>query len=117
MSTSPEVARSTTGLDPNVAAVLAYAFGWLSGLALWLIERESRYVRFHAIQSTLFFGALALLSLIFAKVIPAASFVGGFVIWPLFFVLWIVFMFKAWKGERFMIPVIGPWADERAQLP
>ena len=117
MTTTPELNRSSTGLEPHVAATLAYALGWVSGLALWLIERENRFVRFHAIQSTLFFGGLAVLSLVFMNAATMLSAIVSLFIAPLVFVFWIVFMFKAWKGERFLIPIIGPWADERAKLP
>src|SRR5690242_21642620 len=47
------VAKSSTGLDENVAALLSYIFGWVSGLIFFLIEKDSRLVRFHAMQSIL----------------------------------------------------------------
>src|SRR4029079_8699978 len=46
--------KSSTGLDENVAALLSYIFGWVSGLIFFLIEKDSRLVRFHAMQSLLF---------------------------------------------------------------
>src|SRR6185369_8458392 len=45
--------KSSTGLDENVAALLSYIFGWVSGLIFFLIEKDSRLVRFHAMQSLL----------------------------------------------------------------
>src|SRR5215207_10079324 len=55
MSSQPpvQIAKSSTGLDENVAALLSYVFGWVSGLIFFLIEKESRLVRFHAMQSLL----------------------------------------------------------------
>src|SRR5688572_1826106 len=47
------VAKSSTGLDENVASLLSYLFGWVSGLIFFLIEKDSRLVRFHAMQSIL----------------------------------------------------------------
>ena len=49
-----EQAKSSTGLDENIAALLSYVFGWISGLIFFLIEKDSRLVRFHAMQSLLF---------------------------------------------------------------
>ena len=46
--------KSSTGLDENVAALLSYIFGWISGLILFLVEKDSKLVRFHAMQSILF---------------------------------------------------------------
>ncbi|MDY6911523.1 MAG: zinc-ribbon domain-containing protein, partial [Chloroflexota bacterium] len=44
-------AKAGTGLDPKVAGLLCYLFGWISGLIFFLIEKEDRFVRFHAMQS------------------------------------------------------------------
>src|SRR5204863_4714315 len=48
-----QTTKSSTGLDENVAALLSYIFGWVSGLIFFLIEKDSRLVRFHAMQSIL----------------------------------------------------------------
>ena len=47
------VGKSSTGLDANVAALLSYILTWLTGLIFFLIEKESRFVRFHAMQAIL----------------------------------------------------------------
>src|SRR5687767_1078016 len=52
-SQPPAVGKSSTGLDENVAALLSYIFGWISGLIFFLMEKDSRLVRFHAMQSIL----------------------------------------------------------------
>ncbi len=46
--------KSSTGLDENIAALLTYVVGWVSGLVFFLIEKDSKLVRFHAMQSILF---------------------------------------------------------------
>src|SRR6185369_8895630 len=48
-----QLAKSSTGLDENLAALLSYIVGWISGLVFFLIEKDSRLVRFHAMQSIL----------------------------------------------------------------
>ena len=37
----------------------------------------------------------------------------GLVIWPLGVVLWIVLMVKAYKGERYKLPVIGDFVEKQ----
>src|SRR4030095_4209371 len=49
-----QAGKSSTGLDENIASLLSYVFGWVSGLIFFLIEKDSRLVRFHAMQSLLF---------------------------------------------------------------
>ena len=47
--------KSSTGLDPNLAAALAYLLGFLTGILFLVIEKDSKFVRFHALQSTMVF--------------------------------------------------------------
>src|SRR5688500_17040755 len=66
VSSQPPVqaGKSSTGLDENVAALLSYVFGWLSGLIFFLIEKDSRLVRFHAMQSLLFNVLIAVVAIV-----------------------------------------------------
>jgi uncharacterized membrane protein len=66
-------ADSSTGLSANVAGLLCYVggvippipLGWISGLVFLAIEKKSTFVKFHAWQAIIVFGALAVLNLIF----------------------------------------------------
>jgi uncharacterized membrane protein len=49
------------GMQPNVAAGWSYVFGWISGLIFFFLEKQNRFVRFHAMQSIIFFGGLTVL--------------------------------------------------------
>src|SRR5215468_7918572 len=44
-------------------ASLSYLLGWVSGLFLFLLVRKKRFVRFHSLQSVLFFGGSHVLSI------------------------------------------------------
>jgi uncharacterized membrane protein len=100
---SPET--SSTGLDVAVAGMLAYVAGWLSGVFFLLVEKKSRFVRFHAWQSVL----------TFLPVFVALWFLPlWFLFWPVSVALWILLMYKAFHGERFRLPVVGDIADRRA---
>ncbi len=52
-------AATSTGLAPRTAATLAYAAWWITGLMFWFLEREDRFVRFHAAQAMVGFGAIS----------------------------------------------------------
>jgi uncharacterized membrane protein len=115
---------STTGLTTRTASILAYLGWWVTGLIFWGIEREDQLVRFHAIQSTVAFGALALLvavasllGLLMLSYAPAGFtvFFGIAVVgWATGLVLWGVALWKASQGERWRIPLAHRIA-ERAQ--
>ena len=98
--------RSSLNMPENIAALLAYLFGWVSGLIIFLIERESPFVRFHALQSLIFFGALTLIISIFSRIPLVGWFiaaVGGI----LSFVFWIMGMIRAYNGELYRFPIVG----------
>jgi uncharacterized membrane protein len=105
--------KSGTGLDSNVAGLLCYVLGWLTGLIFILIEKDDRFVRFHAAQSIVVFGGLTVIAIIiwiFIVAVPALWF-----LYPLFIiaelVLWILLMVKAYQGEEFHLPIAGDIAD------
>jgi len=64
------------GLDRNVSALLSYLFGWLSGLVVILIEKEDGFVRFHAMQSIVTFGAITILTIVFGTMFMFVGFIG-----------------------------------------
>jgi uncharacterized membrane protein len=125
--------KSSTGMEPNVAALLSYILGWLTGLIFFLIEKDNKFVKFHAMQSIVFFGGLTLLQIllgIFTSVIwsvlwrgvgtwAAWSTVTGLLgilstlIWLATVILAIVAMVKAYKGEIFKLPVAGGIAEKQ----
>ena len=53
---------STTSLSPNVAGLLCYLAGWITGIVFLLIEQRNKFVRFHAAQSIIVFGALNIIN-------------------------------------------------------
>jgi len=59
-----EKKRSSTGLDENVAGFLCYLFGFVTGIVFLVVEKESRFVKFHAKQSTITFLGLFVITLL-----------------------------------------------------
>ncbi len=107
------MAKTSTGLDENVAGLLCYVVGWITGLVFILIEKENKFVRFHALQSIIVFGILTLASIVI-RWIPIIDWVIGGLIGVLAVVLWIVLMVKAYQGEKYKLPWAGDLAEKNA---
>ena len=115
---------STTGLEPHVAATLAYLAGPLSGVLVLMAERTNSYVRFHAWQSVLGLGGLGvlvglLLIVAFAAVIVSATafralLVVSWIGWALWVVCWGVCLVKAFTRRRWKLPIAGEYAERLA---
>lgn len=102
--------RSSTGLEPNVAGLLCYLGFWVTGIIFLVIEQENRFVRFHALQSIVTFGALGVFGALVSW-IPYAGIVFGPIIGVLVLVLWILLMVKAHQGELYRLPLAGQVAE------
>jgi uncharacterized membrane protein len=100
---------TSLGMRARTAGLLCYLFGWVSGLIFFLLEKENRFVRFHAMQSILFFGILTILGWVFSH-LPFLGFMGA-VIGLVMFIGWIVMMIKAHRGEYYKIPLFGDLAE------
>jgi len=121
------IESSSTGLSPRVAAPLAYAGWWVTGLILWFVERHDHYIRFHAAQSVAAFGviataiaafgALALASLSFLPSAFTLFLWAAAITWGLGVLLWIVVMWKAAAGHVWRIPVAADLADRITSRP
>ncbi len=105
--------KSSTGLEANVAGLLCYVLGWVSGLVFFLIERESKFVRFHALQSIYVFGTLTVASIVLGW-IPLLGVVLSWLIRMFAIILWIILMVKAYQGEMFKVRWAGDSAEKRA---
>ncbi len=111
----------TEGLQENVAGLLCYVLGWLTGLVFLLIDKRP-FVKFHAAQSIVVFGALFILRL----VIFFMGWSGGLLGWGIIgmlsillllftLVMWILLMVKAYQHEQFRVPVAAGIADSLAK--
>lgn len=105
--------KSSTGLAANIAGLLCYVLFWVSGLVFILIERESKFVRFHAIQSIYVFATLTIANIILGW-IPIIGPVLSWLISVLALILWILLMIKAYQGTMYKLPWVGNLAEKRA---
>ena len=111
---------ASTGLEPNVAALLSYVLGWVTGLIFYFIEKENQEVRFHAAQSIVVFGAFSILWVVlsFLVVIPVVNLIIVFVVWPLLGLLsvflWVYLMIQGYQLKHTKIPIAGNYAETLA---
>jgi len=104
--------NTVLGVTENLEGLFCYVLGWVTGLVFLLLEQKNAFVRFHALQSLITFLALFIISTVIGF-IPVLGILVGLVLWPLGVVLWIVLMVKAYKGERYKLPVIGDFVERQ----
>jgi len=104
--------RNGLGLPSNVAATLAYVFGAVSGIVLLIIERDDKFVRFHAWQSTLTFLGALLVSLLLSS-FPVLGWLLNIAFTAGLVALWVLLMLKAFSGEKFKLPYVGEIAERQ----
>jgi uncharacterized membrane protein len=108
-------------MSENVAGLLCYVGGWLTGLIFFLIDKRP-FVRFHAAQSMVVFGGLQIIYVILAEVFFRSFLVGSIGAFSLeslllsaiqlvTLVLWIVLMVKAYQHEKFKVPIAAGITD------
>ena len=105
--------RSSLNIKENVAGLLCYLLGWVSGLIIYLLERKSRFVRYHAIQSMVTFGILGIVLFLFRRV-PVIGWIIGAAGGVATFVAWVVGMIRAYQGEIVKFPFAGDVAERLA---
>ncbi len=102
--------KTMLDLDENVEGALCYALGFVSGVIFLLLEKENKFVRFHAMQSVIVF-----LSLFIITAIPLIGWLMSIFIVPLGIALWLILIYKAYQGEKFKLPVIGDFAEKQVK--
>jgi uncharacterized membrane protein len=118
-ATSGTATGTSTGLDPKVAGLLSYLFGWVTGLIFFLLEKEHREVRFHAAQSILvslvLIGAyLALGVVAMIPVIGLLALLGYAAVGLGGFVLWVYLLVQGYHLNHVRLPVVGAIAEDWA---
>jgi uncharacterized membrane protein len=113
--------KSALGLDGNVTALIGYIIG-LVALILVFIEKDNKFVRFHALQAVLFWVAISviyiLLSIVTGVLFVASTTLGSlfsliFLLIGLAVLAGVIFLaYKSFQGEKFKLPVIGDMAEK-----
>lgn len=129
----PPFTRVGESSNARVAGVLSYLGGWFSGLVLLFFGYQNKYVRFHALQSLLFFGFINLADIVMFmtgglgwRLFGYVRYVSGFYGLAIFgafmllnalaFIGWVVCMAMAGSGKTYKLPFFGHLAARFAGL-
>ena len=104
--------KTALGISENIEGLLCYALGFITGIVFLVLEKENKFVRFHAMQSLATFLPLCIISIV-VGIVPFIGPIISILITPLGLILWLLLMCKAFKGERFKLPVVGDFAEKQ----
>ncbi len=123
----PAAQPAATGMADNVASTLCYVLGLITGILFLVLApyNQNKTIRFHAFQSIFFnvaWIAIFIVSSIIGSILMAAlpfflSMLWGLVnllIWIAGLIVWIMLMVKAYSGQKWVLPIVGPIADKQA---
>src|SRR5256885_10694739 len=118
---------AASGIDKKTGALLSYLLWWITGIIFLFVGKNDPDVKFHAAQSTIFFGSISIIGFILREV---SAFTGGgiallialisFLIWVFGVVVWVMCLLRANSGggARFEVPLVGgvitPYAEQLA---
>jgi uncharacterized membrane protein len=105
-----EPAGTSTGLSPNVAGLLCYVAGWITGIIFFVLEQKNKFVRFHAAQSIVAFGTITIAGTVLG-LIPVVGVAFSWIIGIIGFIVWIIMIVKASSGEWYKLPWAGDVAE------
>jgi uncharacterized membrane protein len=111
--------KTSTGLDENIAGLLCYLLGVITGIIFYVIEKENKFVRVHAMQSIVVFGSILIINWVVIPIVMMIPILGwvigmllGLVVFIVSIVLWVLLMYKAYKGEKYKVPFAGDFAEK-----
>ena len=119
----PPVTAQSGQMSSNVAGLLTYILGLITGVIFLVIEpyKNDRFVRFHAYQSILYCIAVIVVSILWGIIsVMLGPILGtlwsalGLLLQLGFFLIWLFLMYKAYNNERYMLPYIGEMAAKQA---
>lgn len=100
-------------MEANMAALLSYLLGFISGVIIYALEKENKFVRFHAMQSIVVFASLFVLNIV-TKALPIVGWFATSLLGIIGIILWIILMIKAYQGEYFKLPFAGDIAERNS---
>lgn len=102
--------ETSIGTTQNVAGLLTYLLGWITGVVFLLIEKDNKFVRFHAMQSVVVFVPITIAWIVFGFIPVVGAFL-NLLLSLISLVLWLVLMYQAFQGKHFKIPRAGDYAE------
>ncbi|MCX5642975.1 MAG: DUF4870 domain-containing protein [Candidatus Omnitrophica bacterium] len=111
--------ETSSGLKENMAGLLCYALGIITGLFFFLTEKKNKFVRFHSLQAIFFSVVWLILQVVIGLLFSFVPFLFKFIL-PLVnlagVIFWVILMVKAYQGEYFLLPVLGKMALDNSEI-
>lgn len=115
--------KTSMGLDENVEGALCYLLGFITGIVFLVMEKDSKFVKFHAVQSIIISLALWAFNMVITSILFAAF---TYSMWGMVamisslisliaLIVWIMLMLKAYQGEKFKLPIVGDIAEKQSE--
>ena len=110
--------KTSTGIQQNSAGLLCYLGWWITGIIFFVLEKENKLVRFHAVQSIIAFGILFIIMVVLGPIFTVIHLgIITSIIGLLAFILWIVMMVFAAQGKMTKLPWVGDLAEKYSKIP
>lgn len=107
------------GIDENLEGALAYFFGLLTGILFLILEKDNKFIKFHAVQSIVVSVAAMVILTVVGTIlifIPIIGWILDILLYLGTLILWLLLMFKAYQKEIFKLPIAGDIAAKQAGL-
>ena len=111
--------KSSTGMQSQIAVLIAYLFSWIGGLIIYLIEKENKFVKYHAMQALVLGIIEVACVLVISVILGLIPYIGrfffswvGYLASAACWIFGIIAIVKAFSGETFRIPGVSKLADK-----
>lgn len=104
--------KSSTGLPDNIAGALCYFFPFIGGVIFLALEKRSRFVLFHALQSLIAFGVLMVCHVL-TGVIPLLGPLLEVILSLVGLAVWLLMIYHALSGRWYKLPWAGEFAESQ----
>lgn len=113
------ISKTSLGLAENIEGALCYSFGFITGIIFLFLEDDNKFIKFHAIQSTIVFLPLFIIYIVIIF-FPMIGMIMNMMYWPIIvpifsfiiIIFWLFMMYKASIGERYKLPIAGNFAEK-----
>jgi uncharacterized membrane protein len=108
--------NSSLGMKENIAGLVSYLGFWVTGIIFFVLEKQNRFVKFHAVQSLVTFASLFITLTIFnifcrIPIIGIFFWILSFINYLAIFILWIAGMISSYQGKTVKFPLFGDIAE------
>lgn len=102
----------------NTVAAVSYLLFFITGVVILLVEKDDRFVRFHAMQSTIVFGGLFVINFVLGLLLAPIDLLASIVntlIWIVIVIVWFSSIIRAYRGQMFKWPIAGDFAEKQVR--